>query len=195
MLSPNMKLFALFLLVKLLFHSGMHLLVWFLFDIITILILLCQTSDNKILSTVEKTFKTVNTWSGRLEIPSSEFVSSRFNGCMYEQCFRKVLKDNFDIIWVYVWQKAILLKFHFFFRHIKYIWHSKHAFCFCAYVKARPMSRDFKDLKYFFSLISIKKSSVANTFLFPFWRLYKYFDLTNLLKVFHRRFSISVYNV
>ena len=42
MLSPDMKHFAVFLLVTLLFHSGVHLLVWSLFDITSILILLCH---------------------------------------------------------------------------------------------------------------------------------------------------------
>ena len=57
------------------------------------------------------------------------------------------------------------------------------------------MSRDFEDLKYFLSLTSINKSSVADTFvLFRCWRLYKYFDLINLIIVFHR-FSISVCNM
>ena len=106
-----MKLFALFLLVKLLFHSGMHLLVWFLFDIITILILLCETSDNKILSTVEKIFKTVNTWSVRVEIPSSEFFHHVLTG---------VCTSNFsEKCW-----KVILTSYEFMYDKKQFCWNS-----------------------------------------------------------------------
>ena len=62
------------------------------------------SSDKKILSTVEKIFgntlfKALDIWSVRLQIPPNAFVSLCFNGCMYQQFFRKVLKGNFAIRW------------------------------------------------------------------------------------------------
>ena len=62
-----------------------------------------KSSDDKILSTVGKTFgnilfKALDTWNVRLEIPPNAFVSLHFNGFMYEQFFRNLLKGNFGII-------------------------------------------------------------------------------------------------
>ena len=109
---------------------------------------------------------------------------------MYEQFFRNVLKGNFGIIWVTVFMYDDKQLCWNPFSHISSV--SDAANMFFAFA---PMSRDFKDFKYFLSLTSIKKSSVADTFvMFLFWRLYKYFDLINLLLVFHS-FSISVYNM
>ena len=107
------------------------------------------------------------------------------------QFFRKVLKGNFVIIWatLFMYDNKQFCRNSFSYSHI--LSTSDAANMLFAFV---PVSRDF-DLKYFLSLASISKISVADTFvLFPFSRLYKYFDLINLPIVFHRRFSISAYS-
>ena len=112
---------------------------------------------------------------------------------MYEQFFRKVLKGNIVVIWatVFMYVDKQFCRNFFPSSHISST--SDAANMLFAFV---PMSRDFRDLGYFLSLTSINKSSVGDTLvLFPFWRLCKHFDLINLRIVFHRRFSISVYNI
>ena len=100
------------------------------------------SSDKKILSTVEKIFgntlfTALDIWSVRLQIPPNAFVSLRFNGCMYQQFFRKVLKGNFAIRWETV----------FMYDDKQCCWNSfsssiyqlhltqQTCFCSCAYVK------------------------------------------------------------
>ena len=127
---------------------------------------LSQTSsDNKILSTVGKTFantllKALDIWSVRLEIPPNAFVSLGFNGCMYEQlssyeqqCLCMMISNSVEIL---------------FLLHTYQV-HLMQQTCFLLLC----LSRNFKDLKYFLSLTSINKGLVADTLvLFPFKRLY-----------------------
>ena len=117
--------------------------------------------------------KALDTWSVRLEIPPIAFVSLHLNGCVCKQFMyddKQFCQNFFSSSHISSTSDAANMLFAF-----------------------MPISRDLKELKYFLFFIQYiiniyrQKFSCRYFCLIFVLRLCKYFDLINLLIVFHRR--------